>query len=293
MVLSIIEKALDTWEEWNGSPGLSRQDVFAEDQERSPAAPVPPFINADTKPSRQIELDLDRLRGLGIIHPQSPHTEIAEEYRRIKQPLLQKMGTETSQRSARFNLIMVTSAIAGEGKTFTALNLAISMAMERDRTVLLIDADMIKRGLSRLINMDSYKGLADLLQDGQTALGDVLLRTHLGNLNVLPVGEQVAHYTELVGSSAMRRLTQQLALRYPERIIIFDTPPLLGVSAASVLANLMDQIVMVVEARKTPRDLIQEAMRLLGESKPIGVVLNKTAKTSRAKYVKYYASGQA
>lgn len=285
MVSSIIEKALDASGEWSSTSGVFHRDLLAEEQKKLSFDSAPPVADAETdEPTRQFDLDLNKLRKLGIIHPQRTNTEIVEEYRRIKQPLLHRMSAEASHRGTHFNLIGVTSAIAGEGKTFTALNLAISMAMEKDRTVLLVDSDMIKRGLSQLVGIDSYKGLADLLQDGQTALGEVLLRTNIAKLAVLPAGQCEAHYTELVGSSAMRRLSQQLALRYPERVIIFDTPPLLTASATRVLANLMDQVVMIVEVGKTPRKLIQEAMLLLGDSKPIGIVLNKTAKTSWAKY---------
>lgn len=295
MALSLIEKALDAWGEWSGNPRLAQPGGSTRGSHHGlpPSGAIPLLADAGAEPTQRIELDLKRLQRLGIIHPQRPHTEIAEEYRRIKQPLLQKMATGTAQRTARFNLIMVTSAIAGEGKTFTALNLAISMAMEKDHTVLLIDADMSRRGLSRLIHLDSHKGLTDVLRDGQTALGEVFLGTNVEHLAVLPVGQHDPHFTELVGSSAMRRLTQQLALRYPERILIFDAPPLLGASAATVLAGLMDQIVMVVEVGKTPKHLIQEAMSALEGSKPIGVVLNKTAKTARAKYARYYGAEKA
>ncbi len=280
MAGSIIEKALDTWGGVFDSPDLAQQGVRNEQQEREFLAGGPGQSAAAVEPSGQGELDLDTLRFPGIVHPQMADTAITEEYRRIKQPLLQRIGSEVSQEATRFNLIMVTSAVAGEGKTFTALNLAMSMAMEKDRTVLLIDADMISRGLSRLTDLDSRQGLADLLRGGQKALGEILVPTNVGNLSVLPVGQHEAHYAELVRSFAMRRLAQQLALRYPERVIIFDAPPLLGSSATRILANLMHQIVMVVEIGKTPRNLIREAMLLLGDgdSKPIGVVLNKGAK---------------
>lgn len=290
MAVGIIERVLDIWGEGHDTSGWLEKSAHNGEQERDFVASGlrlgPPESAAKTL--RQIELDLDTFRALGIMHPQMTHTTaLAEEYRRIKQPLMQGMGTEVSQQAARLNLIMVTSAIAGEGKTFTALNLAMSIAMEKDRTVLLVDADMTKRGLSRLLRLDAERGLSDLLRDERTQLADVLVQTDIDNVTVLPIGGDDPHYTELVGSAAMRRLTQRLANRSPQRAVVFDAPPLIGASAAGVLANLMHQIVMVVEVGKTPRNMVQEAMVLLGASKPVGVVLNKSGKVSAAKYYTY------
>lgn len=290
MAVGIIERVLDIWGDGHETSGWLQGNAHNGEQRRDFDASRPDRTEPATKALRRIELDLDTFRALGIMHPQITHTALAEEYRRIKQPLMQGMGNEVLQQATRLNLIMVTSAIAGEGKTFTALNLAMSIAMEKDRTVLLVDADMTNRGLSRLLRLDTERGLSDLLQDERTQLGDVLVQTDIDNVTVLPIGRYNPQYTELVGSTAMRKLSQRLANRSPQRAVVFDAPPLIGASAACALANLMHQIIMVVEVGKTPRNTIQEAMVLLGASKPVGVVLNKYGKVGPTKY---YASEKA
>lgn len=290
MTVSIIERALDTGDKGHAGPGLDGQDVRNEEEMvRMSFALVPALDKAEVKAPRQLCLDPVRLSQFGIIQSQMPDTGIAEEYRRIKQPLLQKIRTDPSRRKTCFSLIMVTSSIAGEGKTFTALNLAISMAMEKDLTVALVDSDMVTRGLSRLLSLDLEKGLSDLLRDEHTGVAEALIRTNIADLSVLPIGGYDPHYTENIGSSVMRQLIQQLSLQNGKRVIIFDAPSLLVNSAASVLAALMHQIIIVVEVGKTPRDSLQEAMLLLEESKSVGVVLNKSRSSALSKY---YAYGQ-
>ncbi|MFZ0255206.1 MAG: XrtA-associated tyrosine autokinase [Gammaproteobacteria bacterium] len=237
------------------------------------------------KTSRRVEVDLEVLRAMGLIHPNVPHTEIAEEFRRIKQPLFREEMPESRPGSEHSNLIMVTSAIAGEGKTFTAINLAMIIAMEKDRTALLVDSDVVKRGVSRIFGLEEEKGLTDLIREGETIVPDVLVRTNVPKLCVLPAGQQDPHYAELFASTTMRWLTEELSLRYPDRVVIFDAPPILATTATSTLADLVDKIVFVVVAGQTSQESIREAVQLLGSSKPIGIVLNKFRTIKRAKYL--------
>jgi len=170
---------------------------------------------------------------------------------------------------------MVTSALAGEGKTFCAINLAISLALEVDRTVLLVDADVAKANVPRVLGLEADRGLMEVLLDRNVHLTDVLWKADIGKLAVLPVGGAHKHATELLGSEAMRGLLREMAERYRDRIIIFDSPPLLAASEAGALASQMGQIVMVVEAAKTSEAQIKEALGRIDAGRVAGLLLNK------------------
>lgn len=226
--------------------------------------------------SQHGEVDLGRLKDMGAVTPDSGRSKVAEEYRLIKRPLLANaFGHGGVERVHNGNLIMVTSSLPGEGKTFTAINLAISMATELEHTVLLIDADVSKSSVMRCLGLKAKRGLIDVLQNPDLPLSDVLIKTNISKLTVLPAGESIAHATELLASSSMKNFVHDIASRYPDRIVIFDSPPLLSTSEASVLATYMGQVVFVVEAERTPQDAITDALAHLAECEHVGVVLNK------------------
>lgn len=228
--------------------------------------------------SQHGDVDIDKLREMGAVTPDSGRSKIAEEYRLIKRPLLANaFGHGGVERVHNGNLIMVTSSLPGEGKTFTAISLAISMATELEHTVLLIDADVSKSSIMRYLGLKAKRGLIDVLQDPNLPLSDVLIKTNIAKLTVLPAGESISHATELLASSSMKHFVRDIASRYPDRIVIFDSPPLLSTSEASVLATYMGQIVFVVEAENTPQDAITDALSHLADCENVGVVLNKFA----------------
>ena len=172
------------------------------------------------------------------------------------------------------------------GKTFTTV-LAISMAMELDYTVLLVDADVSRPSVLRQLGLPPEKGLMDVLAGDVTDLSDVLLRTNIEKLSILPAGMPHQRATELLASEAMTRLLEQMATRYPDRIIIFDSPPLLVTTESRVLATHMGQIVMVVEAERTTHATIRQALATI-ESCPIKLmVLNKSRERSPGSYYGY------
>jgi len=170
----------------------------------------------------------------------------------------------------------VTSSVAGEGKTFTSLNLAISIAMELDRTVLLVDADLANPGLSRLLGAQDLPGLTERLLDDKVSLKDLLLRTDVPKLTLLPAGRRHRRATELLASNTMKGLLDEVATRYPDRVVLFDSPPLLATSEASVLAEQAGQVCLVVESTTTPQFLVKEALGLLRHQDRVSLVLNKT-----------------
>lgn len=211
-----------------------------------------------------------------MITPQSPRSQIAEEFRGIKRPLLMNMAGKYAVELDNPNLIMVTSALQGDGKTFSAINLALSIAMEQDKTVLFVDADVSKASAGRLIGVpDNHEGLIEVL-DGKVAdVADVILKTNVHNLRVIPAGKVHDRATELLASSRMHELMLELSSRYHDRVILFDSPPLLLTSEAGVLANFMGQIVFVVAAGATPTGAVTEALEKIGKDKAVGMVLNK------------------
>jgi receptor protein-tyrosine kinase len=212
----------------------------------------------------------------GIISPATESSRTAEEFRVIKRPLLQRAFAQRHEPGEHPNVVVVTSSVAGEGKTFTSLNLAISIAMELDRTVLLVDSDLANPGLSRLLKVRDRPGLTERLLDSRLDLKQLLMRTNVPKLTLLPAGLRHRRSTELLASNVMRGLLDELANRYPDRIVLFDSPPLLATTEASVLANQAGQICIVVESGITPQFLVKEAVGVLQYPDRISLVLNKT-----------------
>lgn len=260
------------------------------------ATPVEPVFNVPDAPAQegnsQVQsINLARLHRMGVVAPDAEKSQIAEEFRIIKRPLIANAFGQGTARVKNGNLIMVTSSLPGEGKSFCAINLAISMAMEMDRTVLLIDADVAKPRVPEYLGIHADKGLLDVLQDKELKLSDVLIRTDIAKLSVLPAGRTYKRATELLASAAMTRLIEDIGNRYPDRIILFDSPPLLATSEASVLATHMGQIVMVVEAERTSQEAVREALNHIQSCEVVGMLLNKTTPTPGADYYYgYYGS---
>lgn len=177
---------------------------------------------------------------------------------------------------------MITSSLPREGKTFCSVNLAISIAMEVDRTVMLVDADVENSCVAAALGItaDLPRGFIDLVADPSLDLAEVLYRTNLGKLTLVPAGAPRAHTTELFAGDATARLLEEMAGRYPDRVIIFDTAPLLVASESCALAAHMGQIVVVVEAGRTAERSLREALASVQSAKLAGVVLNKGAPSS-------------
>ena len=243
--------------------------------------------------SRTAQIDLARLAEVGMVTPDRPRSAIAEEYRVIKRPLLRNATATGPAQIDDGNLIMVSSALPSEGKTFCAINLAISMAMELDYTVLLVDADVSRPSVLSQLGLPPERGLMDALAGDVTDLSDVLLRTNIEKLTLLPAGMPHARATELLASEAMTQLLEQMSNRYPDRIIIFDSPPLLVTTESRVLATHMGQIVMVVEAERTTHATVRQALATI-ENCPVKLmVLNKSRERGPGSYYGYgYGYGE-
>ena len=244
------------------------------------AAPAQPAKEAERPPqkfsTRRVELDLARMRDLGMVTAAAGRTRLLEDFRVIKRPLLQRAFIERAPGSRPNNLIMITSSLPGEGKTYCAINLAMSIAMELDHTVLLVDADVARPSVLRTLGLPAHRGLMDILVDDKLDMADVMLRTNVDTLSILPAGTNTPRATELLASSTMTNLLHEIANRYPDRIVIFDSPPLLLTSESHVLASHMGQIVMMVEAQTTTQHAVKEALQQLEGYPNVNLIYNKT-----------------
>lgn len=288
MGVSIIEKAL------NKALGQDRPvvppltDKASLDGDSKPSQSEPRSNSDGESASNIVTIDWAALKAKGMLIPEMASTQLAEEYREIKRPLLMNAFPDENNGIERANLILVTSSVPGEGKTFTAMNLALSIAMERDKWVLLIDADVAKPSIGSLLGRPGEPGLTDLLKDKGIGFSDVAFKTDVPNLTVLPAGRQDRHSTELLASDAMKRFVNELSNRYSDRVVIFDSPPLLAATQGAVLASLVGQVVLVVEADSTPQYIVQEAIAKLSSCDVIGCVLNKTNQGFAFNYYNYF-----
>nr|WP_307732660.1 XrtA-associated tyrosine autokinase [Massilia agri] len=239
-------------------------------------SPAPAAAPASRANPRMVELDLAKMRDMGMVTAAGGRTTLLEEFRIIKRPLLKRAFGERAEGAMPPNLIMITSSLPGEGKTYCAINLAMSIAMELDHTVLLVDADVARPSVLRTLGLPAQRGLMDILVDDKLDLSDVLLRTNVDTLSILPAGTSTPRATELLASSTMSSLVTEIANRYPDRVVIFDSPPLLLTSESRVLASHMGQIVVVVEAQTTTQHAVKEALHKLEGFKNVNLIYNKT-----------------
>jgi protein-tyrosine kinase len=261
--------AIDVVPAQRGPAGEASQRVSGEHATQMRSA------QRDTQPvSKLVQLDLDTLAAAGIVTPNAPRSHLADQYRVLKRPLISNAMGKAAAQLKHSNLIMVTSALPGEGKSFTAINLAMSMAAELDHTVMLVDADVARPSVLRMLGLPPAAGLLDLLER-KAEMTDVLLRTNIDKLTLLPSGSPHPKATEILASDAMDQLLEDMATRYPDRIIIFDSPPLLLTTESRVLATHMGQIVMVVHAGHTLQATVQEALSTIEACQVKLMVLNK------------------
>lgn len=236
---------------------------------------------------KMVTIDLARLAAQGFVTPDAPHSPIANEFRVIKRPLIATAQGKSGARAKNANLVMLTSALAGEGKSFCAVNLAMSIAMELDNTVLLVDSDVASPSLLDMFGLPPARGLMDVLTDPKLDLASVLLRTNVEKLSILPAGTPHQRATELLASDAMKGLVEEIATRYPDRIVIFDSPPLLLTTESPVLATHMGQIVVVVEAERTTASALKHGLATIEQCPIVTTMLNKARVSDIGPYYGY------
>ncbi len=220
-------------------------------------------------------IDRGLLAEAGMIVPGAPVGPLAEEFRLIKRQLLitrERIARDGQLDKAR--TVLVCSARPGDGKTFSAINLALSMAAERDTEVLLVDADFAKPDVLAQLGLAETPGLLDALTDGDLDVEQLVIRTDVGGLSILPAGTRTATDTELLASNRTRAVIARLLEANPRRIVVFDSPPALAAAPAAVLAMLVGQVMLVVRADHTPESELKQAVQRLDACDHIALVLN-------------------
>lgn len=264
-------------------------------------------------PTEAAELNLEELQEKGFITPLEGRSNQSQEFRRIKRQLLNRIdraiqehaaltstvgqsvvgsqwNSGTNQGSASQaaavpppNLVMVTSALPGEGKTFISTNLAFSLAAEVDREVLLIDTDIAKADATRNFGISNRVGLGQILKD-PTAVKEAHLSTNVSRLTLIGAGQYHDNLDELFASELMEAFARAVAEQNPERIVLFDAPPLLVTTEAAVLSQYVGRVLLVVESNRTPKEAVSQALAELHDCDNVNLVLNKTSPHSRFGY---------
>ncbi len=270
------------------------QAAVAEDDGPATVAPAGAVGEAGEKsappPGRRI--DMATLRRGGMFDWSQGRSRISEEFRLAQRQLLRVAFGPTAEAGVS-NLLMVTSARPGEGKTFTSVNLAGSIASQGDHRVLLIDSDSKRDSICQALGLADAPGVLDLAADPGLDPHGVVLDTEIENLAVLPVGRERGRSSELFASRDMTKLIQRLGRRYPDRLLILDAAPCLSTSDPAALAPIVGQIVFVIEAERTQREEVEAALDLIQACPLIMLLLNKVQVTNRytfGAYSNYYSS---
>ncbi|MGO9786581.1 MAG: AAA family ATPase [Stellaceae bacterium] len=238
--------------------------------------------------SRQVSIDRNSLARHGIAIPSAKRSRVVEEFRMVKRQVVGNYMEEAADDAMNKNrVIMVTSARPREGKTFTAINLALSIATEQDLKVLLIDLDTKYHAMQDMMGIPANYGLIDLLSNPEIDFSDVVLRTNLPNLTVMPAGTPNVRSPELLSSKRTRAMFTEMTQRYSDRFIIFDAPSVLGSSDPAVLAGLVGQVVMVVEADRTQQEEVETAVGLISACPIVSLLLNKIRTSAADQFGSY------
>jgi len=280
--MSVIENAIKRLQ--------ASRTTTAPVRERGAAARRLEPAGAPSAGTRVIPIDLDVLRAAGLLPPAHQERELAQQFRQIKRPLINNALGRGVEALPEGNLVMVASAVPGEGKTFTSLNLALSVRLEEDVTVLLVDGDVVNPRLSQILGADDVRGLLDVIKDPTLSLSGAILPTDVPGLSFLPAGHQDPNATELLASARMLEVVSQLATQDPSRLVLFDSAPLLLTTESQALTQIAGQILLVVRADQTPQHAVLEAVEQLAESKSVSLVLNQSTKQPHAGYYYRYAT---
>lgn len=292
--MSLVEQALKKIQASRAAnpPGAAARSVAGPSPVAQPTSAE--FVRAVPEKSEServkpvLRLDFAALRRAGILSPVEQERQLAGEYRHIKRPLISSALGRGVPKLANGHLIMLASALPGDGKTFTSINLALSLALEKDISVLLVDADVAKPHISSTLGVAREHGLLDVLRDEHVDVESLILPTDVRGLSILPAGQPSDTATELLASSRMEAVVAQIGARDPNRIVLFDSPPLLLTTESRALAAVVGQIVIVVRAGVTPQHAVLEALELLGDGKNIAFVLNQSDESSRMGYYQHY-----
>jgi receptor protein-tyrosine kinase len=287
--MNLIEEAANRLRQLEAAGVARAPQASAAVQPKRPLEPARRQV--EPRPLQTRTLDFARLQASGFITPTLQHSKVLHEFRLIKRPLIQHALGKWTAPGPNRNLIMVTSALPNEGKTFVAVNLAMSLAMEVDCRVLLVDADVLSPSVPKVLAIEPAKGLMDVLTGAGTPLQDTLLGTNVERLSLLLAGTKHANSAEFLASESMTRLLSELSSRYPDRIVVFDSPPLLATTESRVLATQMGQVVVAVEAQRTTHAALESALSAVESCPVVYTLLNKTPQSKVGSYNGAYGYG--
>ena len=255
------------------------------------AAKEPAAAPGAHKFAGDITLNYARLRESRIALPGDRNSLTFNEFRSVKRKLLPLTTRSGADRRAQ-NIVMVTSALPAEGKTFTSINLAITLATEKNLDVILVDGDVIRGSLGKYFSGQNSRGLIDLFSNTPGSIDDVLHRCRdLPNLHVIFSGTQNDTAPELFASARMAEICDGLSRRFPQSIIIIDSPPVLATSEPAALVTHIDHLIMVVAAGRSNRHQVETAVSALSSCRSMFLLLNKAPKWQRPSQGSYYYSG--
>jgi exopolysaccharide/PEP-CTERM locus tyrosine autokinase len=283
--MSLVEQAIARLK--NHQPSAKRPVIG----DAGAIAAAPPVNELeDPKAANRLVIDVNRLRAGGYLPEQGRDRQFADHYRRIKRPLIEKALSGDAD-GGEPRIIMVASAVPGDGKTFTSINLALSMAQERDISVLLIDSDVAKHHITEIFGLRERKGLLDALIDQSLDPEALVVPTSLRGFSILPAGSRVDGTAELLSSNRMRQIVTSLCSRSPRRILLLDSPPLLVTNEGQALLKIAGQVALVVRAGETPRHAVLAAIGMIDEKQAGGVILNQVTAGLTQGYYGYGAYG--
>jgi len=262
----------------------TNSDDITSDSEKTGAG-----VKSATDNTKKLEAKINwqKLADAGFLTKEQPNNALVDEYRTIKRPLLYNAFGEGAEGIVRSNLILVTSSVPGEGKTYNAINLALSIANERDKKVLLIDADVAKPSIAKRLGIQESPGLIEYLENDELDFTNISFKTDLPGLQIIPAGKQHAFSTELLSSNKMAQFVDELSQRYPDRIVIFDSPPLLAATQAEVLSSLVGQVVFVIGAETTMQNAVNDALKKIQGADIVLALLNKARQGLNINYYGY------
>lgn len=283
---SLLERAAARWQM------APAPEVPVEPAAEVAPAPKKPMAAARIRPVDPARIDRDALAEGGMLVPGGPVTALAEEFRLVKRQLL-ATGADIAKRDEdAARMILLCSAQPGDGKTFCAINLALSLAAERDLNVLLVDADFNKPDILGRLGLKAERGLLDALGDASIDPETLVIATDVPQLSIMPAGTRTNADTELLRSDRARAVLDALLAADPDRILLFDSPPALAASSAAVLATLVGQTVLVVRADRSSEADLREAVALLDGCAEIQLLLNATTYRAEGPRFGYYGQEQ-
>ncbi|MGF1700965.1 XrtA-associated tyrosine autokinase [Photobacterium makurazakiensis] len=289
--MSIIEKALKKRSVGEQSEATENSGSIAKAMTRkvTPETAAKNHVASDNGNKvavTTLHIDTERLKKEGMVayDDDNANAQINNEYRSIKHKILYNAFGPASSTLKKSNMVMITSAQPVEGKTFTAINLAFSVATEKDKTILLVDADVLRPNISRTLGVEETPGLIDYLLGDVSNLSDVIYPTNIPNLRILPAGSAHHLSNELLASDRMKSLTTELENRYPDRLVLFDCPPMLGVVETVTVSQLMGQAIIVVSHTSTQMSDVEQTIADLNRDLAIGFVINKALYGTHSQY---------